>query len=654
MCGIAGFADFKPAAEGRLLSLARNMTDTIVHRGPDAGGVWADAEAGYATGSRRLKIVDLTEAGAQPMVSQSGRFVLSYNGEVYNAADIRPELEAKGYRFRGHSDTEVILEACEEWGVQATAKRLIGMFAFALWDRKTRRLCLVRDRFGIKPLYWGQFGDLTLFSSELKGLRAHPDWPVEIDQDAIAAYLRFGYISAPKSIYRNVFKLPPGTILEIDARSDPKIEPFWTLDDVIRDGRRDSFEGSDAEAEEELNSLLGDAVKRRMIADVPLGAFLSGGIDSSTVVALMQAQRARPVRTFSIGFHEKEYNEAPYAKAVARHLGTDHTELYVTPEEALSVIPRLPEIYDEPFADSSQIPTYLVSALTREHVTVALSGDGGDEVFCGYPRYFRAAELHPRLAAVPRPLRSGLAGALRSISPGAWNRLQRVMPQAYRLSRFGEKLHKLADVLLQDEDKTYLSLLSLWQQPELIFRNGQEPAGVIGSAAAYRLMPNYLERMQYFDLLGYLPDDILTKLDRASMAVSLEARVPLIDHRVVAFAWRLPVHMKWRDGKSKWILRQVLRRYVPDSLIDRPKMGFGVPIDHWLRGPLRDWSEHHLSPEALVENGLNPELIRTRWASHLAGNENWQYPLWSIISLQAWLKHNAATLENKNQPPVAA
>jgi asparagine synthase (glutamine-hydrolysing) len=654
MCGIAGFVDFRPGPEAKSLSLARKMADSMAYRGPDAGGAWADAEAGFATGHRRLSIIDLTESGAQPMISQSGRFVISYNGEIYNAAQIRPELEAKGYKFRGHSDTEVIVEACAEWGVQAATKRFIGMFAFALWDRKERRLYLARDRIGIKPLYWGQFGRLTLFSSELKGLRAHPGWPVEIDQDAIAAYLRLGYIPAPKSIYRNVFKLQPGTILEVDAQLEPKIESFWTLDDVIRKGRQDPFAGNDAEAEEELNRLLSDAVKRRMIADVPLGAFLSGGIDSSTVVALMQAQSAQPVRTFSIGFKEEEYNEAPQAKAVAKYLGTDHTELYVTPEEARDAIPRLPEMYDEPFADSSQIPTYLVSSMTRKHVTVALSGDGGDEIFCGYPRYFRAAELHPRLSSVPRPLRSGLAGTLRSIPAGAWNRLQHFLPGAYRMPRFGEKLHRLADMLSQDEDKTYLTLISLWSQPELIFNNGKEPAGVIGSAAAHDFMPDYLSRMQYFDLLTYLPDDILTKVDRASMAVSLEARVPLIDHRVIAFAWRLPGHMKVRDGKSKWILRQVLRRYVPDSLIDRPKMGFGVPIDHWLRGPLRGWAEHYLSPEALAGNGFNPELIRARWAAHCEGSENWQYPLWSIISLQAWLEHNAKSAGHKNLSSVAA
>jgi asparagine synthase (glutamine-hydrolysing) len=643
MCGIAGFVDFKPASDQALRARARTMADCMDYRGPDASGCWADADAGFATGHRRLSIVELSEAGAQPMVSQSGRFVISYNGEVYNANEIRPELAAKGYTFRGHSDTEVILEACAEWGVRATVRRLIGMFAFALWDRRERRLWLVRDRLGIKPLYWGQFGGLTLFSSELKGMRAHPGWPVEIDRDAIAAFVRFQYIPAPKSIYRNVYKLPPGAILEVNAGQEPRIERFWTLDDAILEGRRNPYRGGDQAAEDELAALLGDAVGRRMIADVPLGAFLSGGIDSSTVVALMQSQSTRPVRTFSIGFEEQGYNEAHYAKAVAQHLGTDHTELYVTPEEARDVIPRLPEIYDEPFADSSQIPTYLISALTRRHVTVALSGDGGDELFCGYNRYFHAASLRPRLAHLPTPLRRLCAATIRAVPPNFVNRIQRLMPRGFGLPpQLGDKLHKLAGVMTQNEDETYLSLLSHWHHPEEIINGGREPESIVVSPATHNFMPDYIERMQYVDTLTYLPDDILTKVDRASMAVSLEARVPLIDHRVVEFAWRLPPRMKMRDGKSKWILRRVLRRFVPDSLIERPKMGFGVPIDHWLRGPLRDWAEGHLSQAALTRDGLfNPHLIRTRWAAHLKGHENWQYPLWTIITLQAWLAHNA-------------
>ncbi len=646
MCGITGFVDFNPAKESTLLGRARAMADTMLQRGPDAGACWADPNAGFATGHRRLSIVELSEAGAQPMVSQSGRFVISYNGEVYNAADIRPELESKGYVFRGHSDTEVILEACAERGVQATVRRLIGMFAFALWDRQACRLWLVRDRLGIKPLYWGQFGRLLLFGSQLKALRAHSGWPAEINRDAIASFVRFNYIPTPHSIYRNVYKLPPGAILEVDARSEPRIERFWTLEDVIRGARQNPFRGSDAEAEEALARLLGDAVEQRMIADVPLGAFLSGGIDSSTVVSLMQSKSTRPVRTFSIGFEEEEYNEAHHAEAVARHLGTDHTELYVTHDEARDVIPRLSEIYDEPFADSSQIPTYLISALTRRHVTVALSGDGGDELFCGYDRYFQAASIRPYLSALPQQLRRAASSLIRAASPATWNGAQDLLPARMRWPNVGHKLHKLAGILLQGEDEAYLQLVSQFHQPNELVNGATEPATIITSATAKAFIPDYVERMQYFDTLTYLPDDILTKVDRASMAVSLEVRVPIIDHRVVELAWRFPARMRLRDGENKWILRRVLRRYVPNALIDRPKMGFGVPIDHWLRGPLREWAEDLLSESALTRDDLfNPEPIRARWTAHLQGRENWQYSLWTIIAVQAWLARYGAASE---------
>ena len=639
MCGIAGFVDLRPAGEAALRRQAQAMAETLRHRGPDAGACWTDPEAGFATGHRRLSILDLSPAGAQPMVSQSGRFVISYNGEVYNAAELRPELEAKGHLFRGHSDTEVILEGCAEWGVETAVHRLIGMFAFALWDRQSRRLWLVRDRLGIKPLYWGKFGDLLLFASELKALRAHPGWPVEIDRDALTAFMRFGYVPAPHSIYRSIHA--PGAIFAFDGRGEPRIEHYWTLDDTIRRARHNPFTGNDAEAEEALASLLGDAVEGRMIADVPLGAFLSGGIDSSTVVALMQSRSARPVRTFSIGFEEEEYNEAPYAKAVAQHLGTDHTELYVTHEEARDVIPRLSEMYDEPFADSSQIPTYLISALTRRYVTVALSGDGGDELFCGYNRYFHALSIRPYVSIVPFWLRRAGSSAICAVPPRTWDRIQRLVPPSIRRPQFGEKLHKLANVILQDEDQTYRRLLSQFQEPQAIVLGGEEPATLIGSPHAREFMPDYVERMQYLDTLTYLPDDILTKVDRASMAVSLEARVPIIDHRVVELAWRFPSRMRFPNGKSKWILRRVLRRFVPDRLIERPKMGFGVPIDHWLRGPLREWAEELLSPSALAANGFCLEPIRSRWASHLEGRENWQYLLWTIITAQAWLADHA-------------
>jgi asparagine synthase (glutamine-hydrolysing) len=653
MCGITGFVDFKPAAEATLRARATAMADTLRHRGPDAGASWADPSAGFATGHRRLSIVDLSEAGAQPMVSQSKQFVISYNGEVYNAAEIRPELQAKGYMFRGYSDTEVILEACAEWGVRATVHRLIGMFAFALWDRQAHRLWLVRDRLGIKPLYWGQFGKLLLFGSELKALRAHSGWPVEINRDAIAAFVRFSYIPTPHSIYRNVYKLPPGAILEVDSHSEPRIERFWTLDGVIEEARRNPFSGSDADAEEALATLLGDAVERQMIADVPLGTFLSGGIDSSTVVSLMQSKSTRPVRTFSIGFQEEKYNEAHHAKAVANHLGTDHTELYVTHDQARDVIPRLLDIYDEPFADSSQIPTYLISALARRHVTVALSGDGGDELFCGYSWYFQAQSrpylfslpqsVRPYLSTLPHPVFLAASHVIRAVPPWVWNHAQRIVPARMRRPNVGDKLHELAGViLLQDKDETYLQLRSRFPEPNDLVNDATEPATIIASPAAKHFMPDCVERMQYLDTLTFLPDDILTKVDRASMAASIEARVPLIDHRVVELAWRFPARMRFRDGKSKWILRRVLRHFVPDALIDRPKMGFDVPIDHWMRGPLREWAEDLLSVSALTRDGLfNPGLIRARWAAHLQGRMNWRYSLWTIIMLQAWLARYA-------------
>lgn len=642
MCGIAGFVDYRPTNQEILVRRVREMADRMKSRGPDAGGDWVDAEAGFATGHRRLSIIDLSDAGAQPMLSRSGRFVISYNGEVYNAPELRSQLSDKGYNFRGHSDTEVIVEACEAWGIHATCGRLIGMFAFAIWDRQDRKLWLVRDRLGIKPLYWGQFGRLTIFSSELKGLRSHPGWAPEIDRNAMAAFLRFQYVPSPHCIYRGVQKLQPGALLEISQDATPQTQRFWSLDDVIRDGRQDRFKGSDEEAEDDLAELLADAVRRRMVADVPLGAFLSGGIDSSTVVALMQSQSMRKVRTFSIGFEERGYNEAPYAKAVAAHLGTDHTELYVTPEEARKVIPRLPQIYDEPFADSSQIPTYLICAMTRRYVTVALSGDGGDELFAGYNRYFHAASLRPKIAALPLPLRHMLAKMLSRIPPAALNRMQQRIPHSLHIPpQIGDKLQKLAQVMGQDEDATYLSLLSHWHDPATLIQRSHEPPNAIVSPSTRSFVPDYVERMQYLDTITYLPDDILTKVDRASMAVSLEARVPLLDHRVVEFAWSLPSKLKIREGQGKWLLRRLLRRYVPDSLINRPKMGFGIPLDVWLRGPLKDWAEDLLSEKSLSQNGINPALIRTRWQAHLEGRENWQYPLWSIIMLQAWLRDNS-------------
>ena len=616
------------------------MAQTLRHRGPDADGCWVDAETGIALSHRRLSIIDLSPAGAQPMISASGRSVIAYNGEVYNFEEIRSALIAEGRGpFRSSSDTEVVLEACENWGVERAVKRFIGMFAFALWDRQTRALTLVRDRLGIKPLYWAKFGNLFLFGSELKALRAHHRWSAQIDQNAIAAFMRHNYIPAPHTVYQGVSKLSPGEMLELGTHGEPTISSYWNLDDIVQEGRGNRLPDDDAAATDALEELLSDAVRQRMVADVPLGAFLSGGIDSSTVVALMQANSSRPVKTFSIGFAESGFDESQYAKQVANHLGTDHTELYVAPAQAMGMIERLPEMFDEPFADSSQIPTYLVSELTRPHVTVSLSGDGGDELFAGYNRYFQTAGAIGQLMNAPRRLRVALAAVLHGMSPGSWDHLFNLVPNRWRPPQAGDKLYKLADVLEGDKSALYRRLVSHWDDPTAVVRGGREPQGLLWDPCVAARLPDDIERMQYLDTKTYLPDDILTKVDRSSMAVSLEARVPLLDHRVVAFAWRLSARQKIRAGNGKWLLRQVLQRYVPRELVDRPKMGFGIPLDRWLRGPLRDWAEELLSEHSLKQVGvLAPAPIREKWQQHLAGGRNWQYHLWDVLMFQAWAR----------------
>jgi asparagine synthase (glutamine-hydrolysing) len=642
MCGIAGFVQTTSTGEsGALDDLIRRMTDTMVARGPDSSGTWVDQGAGVALGHRRLAIRDLSPAGHQPMVSACGRYVIVYNGEVYSHEEMRVDLEHAGRRFRGTSDTEVMLEGCAEWGVERTAERLIGMFAFALYDRATRTLSLVRDRLGIKPLYWGAFDGLFLFGSELKPLRKHPGWRPVLDRDAVSAFMRHNYVPAPHSIYRGVRKLTPGTILTVVDGVPGTERPFWSFDEVVTRGQQQRSRHTDRSATDGLDRLLDDAVRRRMIADVPLGALLSGGVDSSLVTALMQANSTRPIRTFSIGFAEQGFDEAPYAKAVAQHLGTDHTELYVEPGHALDVVPKLPDWYDEPFADSSQLPTFLVCELTRRHVTVVLSGDGGDELFAGYKRYELGRTMWKAADIAPAWLRQPAAAAARRLSPAAWDGLGRLLPARLRPVNLGPRVHSLAGRIdLADPDAMYRQMLSHWHAPDALVRGGHEPKGVLWNPAARCLVPDFGERMQYYDTLTYLPDDILTKVDRASMAVSLEARVPLLDHRVVEFAWTLPPDFKWRNGQSKWLLRQVLDRYVPRPLIDRPKMGFGVPFDQWIRGPLRGWAEDLLSEARFGRDQLlDPVPIRERWAAHLAG-ANWGYPLWNVLMLHAWLDVN--------------
>lgn len=644
MCGIAGFLDQRATSdEAQDEAVLRRMTDVLVHRGPDDSGYWLDRDAGVGLGHRRLSIVDLSPMGHQPMVSQCGRYVVAYNGEVYSHREMRAELEAQGCVFRGHSDTEVLLEAVSRWGPEATLPRLIGMFAIALWDRADRTLTLVRDRVGIKPVYWLDQAGLVLFGSELKALRAHPGWTPELDRGAVAAFMRHNYIPAPFSIYQDVHKLEAGCYVVLARGRAPRHVRYWDLREVVSHGQRNRRITGDTQTVDEMEALLRDSVGRRMIADVSLGALLSGGIDSSLVTALMQAQSSQPVRTFSIGFAESGYDEAPFARAIAQHLGTDHTELYVEPSHALDIIPRLSEWWDEPFADSSQIPTYLVCELTRKHVTVVLSGDGGDEVFCGYTRYLLGAQLWSRMNRIPAGARNLAARAIRALSPASWERVAALLPARVRPPHVGVRAHKLADSLGRtDPDAVYLQMLSHWNDPDALVIGAREVRGRVWDSDAATLVPDFVERMQYLDTLTYLPDDILTKVDRASMAVALEARVPLLDHRVIEAAWQLPLETKLRNGTGKWLLRQILQRYVPKAMFERPKMGFGVPIDRWLRGPLREWAENLLDESRLRNQGLlDPVPIRARWKEHLAGTTNWAYSLWDVLMLQSWLDRNS-------------
>ena len=645
MCGITGFwKTSRQVSTDSLCAIAQQMSDTLLHRGPDDGGSWVDAEVGIALGHRRLAIVDLSPEGHQPMVSTDGRYVIVFNGEIYNFLELRCQLESLGHRFRGHSDTEVMLASFSQWGLDAAITRFNGMFAFALWDRQERVLHLGRDRLGEKPLYYGSMGQTFLFGSELKALKAHPDFQTEINRDALALFLRHNCVPAPYSIYQGIYKLPPGTVLSWNGvDSHPTPVPYWSAKEAAELGIAEPFTGSELEAVSQLDALLQDAVGLRMVADVPLGAFLSGGIDSSTVVALMQAQSSHPVKTFTIGFYEDVYNEAQYARAVAQHLGTDHTELYVTPEEALAVIPKLPILYDEPFSDASQVPTFLVSQLARAHVTVSLSGDGGDELFAGYNRYLWGRSIWQKIGWIPPILRQPAARTLTHLSPRTWNRgfdyFNALLPAKLKQSAPGYNIHKLAEILaVPDPEAMYTGLVSHWKEPEALVIGGLEPLTALSDRQCWARLSDFTQHMMYLDTVTYLPDDILVKVDRASMGVSLEARIPLLDHRVMEFAWHLPLSMKIRNGQGKWLLRQVLYKYVPQNLVDRPKAGFGIPIDSWLRGPLRDWAEALLDEGRLLEEGFfNPQPIRQKWAEHLSGDRDWQYYLWDVLMFQAWL-----------------
>jgi asparagine synthase (glutamine-hydrolysing) len=659
MCGIAGVWG-APSESTCARMVASRMADAVFHRGPDDAGCWAERDGSVALAHRRLSIVDLSPLGRQPMISPGGRYVIVFNGEVYNHRELRRDLLGdKDFRstFRGQSDTEVMLAAIEHWGLERAVERFVGMFAFALWDRRERTLSLVRDRLGIKPIYYGWAGSVFIFGSELRALTAHPQFHGEIDRRALALLMRHNCIPAPYSIYRNVFKVLPATVLSLQspARDDMRCFTFWSAREIVQRGLADPFRGDDDQAIRTFDDLLREAVRLRMLADVPLGAFLSGGVDSSTVVAVMQAQSDRPVKTFSIGSFDDEFNEAQHAHAVARHLGTDHTELYVSADDAITLIPALPTIYDEPFADSSQIPTYLVSKLARHHVTVALSGDGGDELFAGYNRHVWGQRIWSTIGWIPYAVRHRTRHALTSLSPDEWNRLfgcmRTIVGNHLNVRGVGDKLHKLANTLCASGPAAfYQTLASHWPTPGSIVLGAVEPETRLTSPELPAEL-SFTERMLYLDLVTYLPDDILTKVDRASMAVSLEARVPLLDHRLVEFAWRLPLEMKLREGGSKWLLRQVLYRYVPKRLIERPKCGFGVPLGAWLRGPLRAWAEALLDERRLTDEGIfNAAPIRQKWSDHLSGRANWEYHLWDVLMFQAW--YEAATERKLARPPT--
>ena len=673
MCGIAGFIGLNEQGNHALLAqIAEKMASTIRHRGPDDSGIWVDSNAGIAMGHRRLSIIDLSVLGHQPMISSSGRYVIVYNGEVYNFPELRAELEKKGYAFKGHSDTEVILSAFEEWGIEEAVKQFVGMFAFALWDRTEQRLWLGRDRIGKKPLYYGWLDRGFCFASELKALTKCPRWSGEINRDVLALFMRYNYIPAPYSIYKNIYKLYPGTLLSIrledaiygvpDFSPMPVTEgadkcrvqpvPYWSLRKVYQDALENPFDGSESEAEEILEDLLRKAVQCRMISDVPLGALLSGGIDSSLVVALMQNLSSQPVKTFTIGFYESDYNEAPYADAIARWLGTNHTQLYVKPEETMRVLDMLPSIYDEPFADSSQIPTYIVCELTRKYVTVALSGDAGDENFAGYTGYMNACTMWRRIGWIPLPFRILLSRILSHIPVPLWQAIRLLLRgqigDYLRTRDVSESLYRVAELIsVPDFDGFFHGVSSHWKHPLTLVLNSsvELPTIFIDPKRKPPVQP-IIRRMMFMDKLCYLPDDILVKVDRASMAVSLEVRAPLLDHRVIEFAARLPLNFlvtrysRKCPLQGKYILRRILYKYIPPELVERPKRGFSVPVGMWIRGPLRAWAEDMLSEQRLKQEGyLNVNMVRDMWKQHVIDGKDRTTSIWCVLMFEAWLEH---------------
>ena len=647
MCGINGFYSKTLSTFNNVIT---HMNSAISHRGPDTDGVWCDKGTGVVLGHQRLSIIDLSRNGHQPMQSHSERFIITYNGEIYNHLEIRNELEKSDYHinWRGTSDTETLLQAIEFWGIEITLQKIVGMFAFAVWDKKNRNLTLARDRMGEKPIYFGWQGKgdnkVFLFGSELKGLKVHPLFEREISRDVVALQLRHNCIPAPYSIYKNIYKLLPAHFLQLtdkDLKEGllPNSKPYWSLNEVAISGTSNLLPNNISNIRGELENILKKTVKQQMISDVPLGAFLSGGIDSSTIVALMQSQSTQPIKTFTIGFHEQSYNEARYAKDVAKHLGTDHTEFYVSDKQALEVIPKLSNIYDEPFSDSSQIPTFLVSQLAKRNVKVSLSGDGGDELFCGYNRYTMSKNWWNKVAMIPLPLRNFLSDRITSISPNSWNKLLKIFLRSNYLGNLGDLMYKFSRVLrCETLDNAYLKLISHFDNPTEIVLNSRKKETRLSNYNSELEQFDNQQKMMIFDALTYLPDDILVKVDRASMANSLEIRTPFLDHRVVEYSWKIPQSLKLKDGHGKWILRQILNNYLPKKIIERPKMGFGVPIDNWLRGELRDWAESLLNETRLKNEGyFDHNYIKKIWNEHLFEKKNWQHQLWDILMFQSWL-----------------
>lgn len=645
MCGIAGFICPRASANG--LTLLHDMTRSLSHRGPDSEGFWQSRDGRVNLGHRRLAIIDLSPNGHQPMATADGRFVLSFNGEIYNFLDIREELEQAGQTFRSSGDTEVLLYALARWGVESTLRKLNGMFAFALWDSAEKRLWLARDRFGEKPLYYGSQNGLFIFGSEMRVFEKHPDFRREVDPDILPSFLRFNYIPWPYSIFKGIRKLEPAHYLAIGPDGALReSKPYWRLYDLLNEETEHSIDIRDQDVINHLERIMLKAVRQRMLSDVPLGAFLSGGIDSSTIVALMQAQSSRPIKTFTIGFWDPNYNEAEDAAKIAHHLGTDHHEHYLSSRECFDLIERLPQIYDEPFADSSQIPTTLVSQFTRRHVTVALSGDAGDELFGGYNRYVWGQRLWPLMRALPNSVCKFGRELVHGLEPDTWNQLFQTidpfLPRRLRLRGGGEKLHKFAQALgAQDPDELYRIFVSQWQEPRRIALGAKELRSLIEDPESCPKGLDFVERMMFLDQMTYLPSDILTKVDRASMSTNLEARVPFLDNDVVHFAWSLPLSVKIRNKIGKWPLRQLLKRYIPENLFERPKAGFGVPVGDWMRGPLRDWAEELLSEKRLSDGGyFDVKRVRAEWADHLAGRRKAQYRLWSILMFEGWRQWN--------------